>query len=143
MVENPPANTPRVSPYVLYENVAAALGWLTESFGFVERDRIVMPDGSVGHAEMTIDDGVIMMGCPGPEYKNPKRVGAVTQNIYIYVDDVDAHHATAAAAGAEVIEEPADQPYGDRRYGVRDLEGHVWYFATHVRDVAAEEMKPQ
>ncbi len=143
MIQNPPANTPRVSPYVLYEDVAAALEWLTAAFGFAERERIEMPDGSIGHAEMTIGEGVIMMGCPGPEYKNPKRLGATTQQIYVYVDDVDAHYAQAKAAGAEVIEEPKDQFYGDRRYGALDPEGHAWYFATHVRDVPAEEMKPQ
>ena len=60
----------------------------------------------------------------------------------MYVDDVDAHFKRAKAAGATILEEPADQFYGDRRYGVEDPEGHQWFFATHVRDVAPEDMKP-
>ena len=71
-----------------------------------------------------------MMGSPGGDFQNPKRLGQVTQSLYVYVDDVDAHCARAREAGAEIIEEPADQPYGDRRYGARDPEGHHWYFAS-------------
>ncbi len=142
MVANPPADTPRVSPYLLYEDVEAALDWLTKAFGFVERARIEMPEGGVGHAEMTIDDGLIMMGYPGPTYKNPKHLGASTQHTYVYVGDVDAHYARAKAAGANIFEEPADQFYGDRRYGAHDPEGHMWFFATHTRDVPPDEMRP-
>jgi uncharacterized glyoxalase superfamily protein PhnB len=90
---------------------------------------------------MRLADGVIMMGCPGPEYQNPKRLGHVTQNLYVYVDDVDAHFERAKKAGARILEEPKDQFYGDRRYGAVDPEGHHWYFAQHVRDVAPQDMK--
>ncbi len=142
MVDNPPRDTPQVSPYLLYEDVESALAWLAKAFGFSERLRIATPEGAVGHAEMTTGEGVIMMGWPGPDYKNPKRLGAVTHNVYVYVDDVDAHCGRARAAGAEIFEEPADQFYGDRRYGAYDPEGHMWFFATHVRDVPADEMVP-
>ena len=53
-----------------------------------------------------------------------------TALVYVYVDDVDAHWARAREAGAEIAEEPNDQPYGDRRYAAEDPEGHLWYFAT-------------
>jgi uncharacterized glyoxalase superfamily protein PhnB len=86
-----------------------------------------------------------MMGCPGPEYKSPKRLGQVTQHLHlhlhVYVDGVDAHYERARKAGAKIVAEPKDQFYGDRRYGAEDPEGHCWYFAEHVRDVSAEEMK--
>jgi PhnB protein len=139
---NPPEGMPRITPYLLYEDVAGALEWLTRAFGFRERMRIPGPDGKVGHAEMELADGIIMMGCPGPQYQNPKRVGHVTQNLYVYVDDVDKHFEKAKKEGATILEEPKDQFYGDRRYGAVDLEGHHWYFAQHVRDVALEDMKP-
>ena len=142
MPANPPEGMPRITPYLLYEDVAGALEWLTRAFGFRERMRIPGPDGKVGHAEMELADGIIMMGCPGPQYQNPKRVGHVTQNLYVYVDDVDKHFEKAKKEGATVLEEPKDQFYGDRRYGAVDLEGHHWYFAQHVRDVALEDMKP-
>lgn len=142
MPANPPQNMPRVTPYLYYENVAAALDWLTRAFGLRERMRMPGPDGVIAHAEMEVADGVIMLGHPGPEYRSPKQVGHATQSLYVYVDDVDEHARQARAAGAKLLEEPADQFYGDRRYGAEDLEGHQWYFATHVRDVAPEDMKP-
>jgi uncharacterized glyoxalase superfamily protein PhnB len=138
---NPPPNTPRITPYLLYEDVAAAIDWLGAAFGFRERTRIPGPGGKVAHAEMELADGLIMMGCPSPQYRNPKRLGQITQHLYVYVDGIDAHFERAKKAGAKIVEEPKDQFYGDRRYGAEDPEGHCWFFAEHVRDVSAEEMK--
>jgi PhnB protein len=133
---------PRITPYLYYEDVAGALEWLSRAFGFRERLRIPGPDGKPSHAEMELADGVIMMGCPGPDYKNPKRLGQSVGNIYVYVDDVDKHFRQAREAGARILSEPQDQFYGDRNYGAEDPEGHHWYFATHLRDVAPEDLKP-
>ena len=140
MPENPPDNMPRISAYLLYEDVAGALDWLAKAFGFRERMRLPGPQGQIVHAEMELADGVIMMGNPGDEYRNPKRLGHVTQHLYVYVDDVDEHYQHARQAGATILAEPEDQFYGDRRYGAEDPEGHQWYFAQHVRDVSPEEM---
>jgi PhnB protein len=142
MPANPPENMPRITPYLLYQDVATALDFLSRAFGFRERMRMPMPDGSIGHAEMELEDGVIMLGCPGPSYRNPKSLGSVTHNVYVYVDDVDKHFERAQRAGARILAKPEDQFYGDRRYGAADPEGHEWYFATHLRDVAPEDMKP-
>ena len=142
MPANPPENMPRITPYLLYEDVAASLDWLARTFGFRERMRLPGPDGTITHAEMELAEGVIMMGCPGPYYQNPKRLGHVTQNVYVYVDDVDKHFEHTKESGATILDEPEDQFYGDRRYGVVDPEGHQWFFAQHVRDVAPEDMKP-
>ncbi len=122
--------TPRITPYLLYEDLGGALAWLAKAFGMHERMRLAGPDGSPRHAEMTFGgDGVVLLGCPGPQYRNPKRLGSVTQNLYVHVDDVDSIFQRAAEAGAVVLEKPADQPYGERRCGVEDPEGHRWYFA--------------
>ncbi len=142
MPANPPENMPRITAYLLYEDVAAALDWLAGTFGLQERMRMPGSDGKITHAEMELADGVVMLGNPGPDYRNPKRLGQVTHSLYIYVDDVDKHFEHARAAGATILDEPEDQFYGDRRYGAEDLEGHHWYFAQHVRDVAPEDMKP-
>ena len=91
------------------------------------------------HAELRLDDGVVFLGRPGADYRNPKHLGAVTVGIHVYVDAVDAHYERAREAGAEILAEPADQDYGDRRYTAADLEGHYWFFAQHVRDVAPED----
>lgn len=141
MPKNPPENMPRITPYLFYNDVGSALEWLSRTFGFKERMRLPGPDGSIAHAEMELADGVIMMGNPGPDYQNPKRLGHVTQLIYVYVDDVDAHFEQARREGASILEKPEDQFYGDRRYGVEDLEGHHWNFAQKVRDVAPEDLK--
>ncbi len=139
MATPPPLGYPRLSPYLNYEDTGAMLGWLARAFGLVERESQRGPDGKVVHAEMQLEEAVVMMGSPGGDYQNPLRLGQVTQSLYIYVDDLDAHYQRARAAGAETIEEPATQAYGDRRYGVRDPEGHHWYFATRVHTDASGE----
>ena len=130
--------TPRITPYLLYEDLGAALDWLAKAFGLRERLRHAGPDGKPVHAEMTLGtDGVILMGCPGPQYRNPKRLGQHTQNLYVRVDDdLDGHFERAVHVGAVVLEKPADQPYGDRRCGVEDPEGHRWYFAQTIAHTA-------
>jgi uncharacterized glyoxalase superfamily protein PhnB len=128
-----------VTPYLLYEDVAAAVEWLSGAFGFRERLRFPDPDGTITHAEMELNGGEIMLGHPGPDYKSPKRLGQATQLVHVYVDDVDAHFERARAAGATILAEPKDQEYGDRRYDAEDPEGHMWSFAQHVRDVSPED----
>lgn len=138
MLQNPPEGLSRITPYLLYEDVDAAVDWLVGTCGFSERMRMKGADNKSNHAEVAFGDGVVMMGSPGPDYQNPKRRGGATQLIYVYVDDVDEHYETARVAGARILREPTDQVYGDRTYGAEDPEGHQWSFAQHVRDVAAE-----
>ena len=141
MPQNPPEGYPRVMPYLYYEDAAGALDFLTSAFGFTEKFRMSGPDGAIAHAEIELDGGVVMLGSPGKDYKNPKKLGGKTQSIYAYVDDVDAHFKHAKSAGATIVRDPEDQFYGDRSYGAEDPEGHEWYFATRVRDVSPEEME--
>ena len=131
-------------PYLLYRDVRKALAWLNKAFGFRELgERFEGKDGKIQHAAMTIskDGETLMMGCPGPKYKNPKQLGSATQILYIHVENVDKHFARAKKAGAKITEKPQDTFYGDRRYSAVDPEGHQWSFAQHVRDVSAAEMK--
>jgi len=132
-----------ITPYLLYEDCAAALDWLTAAFGFEEELRHLSPEGNVWHASGRIGGGEIMMGDPGDHYRNPKRLGQETVGIYVVVDDVDAHFERAKEAGAEIREEPKDESYGHRRYTAIDPEGHTWYFASVLREVAAEEWGAQ
>ncbi len=127
--------SPRVTPYLLYEDLDAALRWLAQAFGFRERLRHPGPDGKARHAEMSVgEDGLVFMGQPGPGYRNPKHLGQPTQSVYVRVAEIDHHFERAVQAGAIVLERPADQPYGDRRYGVEDPEGHRWYFAEAIAE---------
>jgi uncharacterized glyoxalase superfamily protein PhnB len=130
----------RVTPYLLYADVAAALDYLDRVFGCRETLRFAGDDGRVNHAEMSFPDGgEIMLGDPGEGYRNPAELGGVTQLVHVYVDDVDAHYDRAVRAGAVIERELADQPYGDRSYAAVDPEGHRWFFATRVKETAPEE----
>lgn len=140
MAQNPPAGFPQLTPYLYYRDAGAAVDWLTKTFGFEERNRVAGPDGSVGHAELSYGEGWVMLGSPGPDYRNPTDLGGVTVGLYLYVDDVDAHFRHAQGAGADIVAEPEDKFYGDRSYTARDPEGHEWHFATHVRDVPEDEL---
>jgi len=127
-----------ITPYLLYEDVGGALKFLSKAFGFRKHGPAMSgPDGKVLHAAMKLGDDVVMMGCPGPKYKNPKRLGHSTQSLYIDVNDVDKHFARARKAGARILEEPHDEFYGDRRYGAEDPEGHQWYFAGRIKKRAS------
>ena len=137
------SKTQSVMPYLLYKDVGKALDWLGRAFGFLEIGDRFEKDGVIQHAAVVTREGgdVIMMGCPGPKYKNPKKLGTATQLLYIYVDDVDKHFAHAKKAKPKVVNKLEDTFYGDRRYGVEDPEGHQWFFAHQVRKVSSEEMK--
>jgi len=135
-----PIDGPRITPYLLYRNVAKSLKFLSKAFGFKTLESMKAEDGVINHAAMQFGDGLVMMGCPGKKYKNPKKLGHVTQSLYVMVDDVDAHYKKAKKAGAKILEKPSDMFYGHRRYGVADPEGHEWYFATNIAESA--EKKP-
>ncbi len=136
--------TPTVVPFVAYEDAARAIDWLTEAFGFRERRDARFMDGeTVTHAELHAgEDGVIFLATPSPDYEGPKRHRAhceaaarwsdnpwVIDGLMVEVDDVDTHHARAAAAGATVLRAPEDvEAAGIRLWSGEDLEGHRWMF---------------
>ena len=123
-----------ITPYLLYEDVGGALKFLAKAFGFRKCGaQMLGPDRKIRHAAMQLGDDMIMMGCPGAGYRNPKRLGQATQNLYVNVEDVDKHFERARKAGATILEEPAETAYGARRYGAEDPEGHQWSFAQKIR----------
>jgi uncharacterized glyoxalase superfamily protein PhnB len=128
-----------ITPYLLYSSCEDALEFLDRSFGFEEVLRYTGAAGYVNHAEMRLDGVPIMMGNPGGGYRNPRELGQETVGIYVEVDDADRVFERARAAGAEIVEEPHDTEYGHRRFTARDPEGHYWYFATVVAEVAPED----
>ena len=144
MVQNPPAHMPRISPYLYYDQPAAALEWLEQTFGLSRRFELPGPDGKLMHAELMLDDGVVMMGptCAEENSRSPAQLTGVHQSLYVYVDDVDAHCEHARHHGARIIMEPTDMFWGDRMYSVKDIEGHHWTFAQHVRDVPPDQLRP-
>ena len=119
---------PTVSPYLYYEDAGAAMDWLIRTFGFRERMRGHRPDGQFGHGELAVGDGIVMLGTP----EGFQRAAQHTFGVYVHVDDVEAHYTRAKGEGATITDEPADQSYGVRSYGVLDCEGIQWWFAQPV-----------
>jgi len=131
-----------ITPYLLYEDVDSAVQWLEKAFGFQSCGETMRgADGKISHAAMQLGGDMVMMGCPGPSYKNPKKLGQPTQSLYVNVDDVDRQFKRAKEAGATVLEEPKDQVYGHRRCGVADPEGHEWYFAQPIGSTTSQGQK--
>ena len=126
-------------PFVYFEDVGGGIDWLKKAFGFEEQLRLELPNGLVAHAELSLGGAVVMIGGLGPKNSGPPPE-RVRSGVYIFVDQIDDHHEKARAAGAEILEEPEDQPFGDRIYLARDPEGHEWYFAQHLRDVDVDEL---
>lgn len=135
----PPPGWPRLSVAVFYDDPRAALDWLAKAFGFETRVCVTGPDGSVVHSEMEVGEGVIMVAGPSGDSggRSPRSLaGANTQSTMIFVDGIDAHYARARAAGATIAIELASKDYGDRGYGARDPEGHLWWFTERIDQAA-------
>ena len=133
---------PSLGSGVFYRDPWAALDWLEKAFGFERSMVITGQDGRLGHSEMRFGDGYVGVGSEWAEFiASPASVGGKnTQSIHVQLQDgIDAHCERARAAGAAIVQEPADQFYGARTYRARDPEGHVWTFAQTVRHVSREE----
>jgi uncharacterized glyoxalase superfamily protein PhnB len=126
----------RVTPYLLYEDGAAAIEFLTEAFGFREEMRTGSEGGMHAELEVAPDGGRIYLGQRSTGFRNPAVVGK-TSLVYVIVDDVDGHYAHAKAAGAQIVDEPKDQSYGYRHYGCADPQGHDWWFAQPIAEEAS------
>ena len=137
-----PPNYPRVSPYLCVDGAVDAIAFYEKVLGATERMRIPMPDGTIGHAELAIGDGLIMLSDAYPDMGvlGPHAVGGTPVTISVYVEDVDAVYKRALEAGAKELRPPTDQFYGDRAAKFEDPWGHQWGIATHIEDVTPEEM---
>ena len=135
MISNRSIPTATVIPVLVYPDVRAAVAWLTEAFGFVERVRI----GEDHRSQMRVgeDGGVIVADVRGEQ--QPPKAGRTTHLVKVRVDDVDASFDRARSHGARVLQEPTDFEYGERECTVEDLAGHRWQLTQTMRDVAPEE----
>ena len=125
---------PAIVPCLSYRDAPAAIAWLKEAFGFTENMVVPGPDDTIAHAQLAFDGGMVMVGSVRDDelqMRTPCDLGGVTQSIYIVVEDADAHYERAVEAGAEIVRELEDTPYGSRDYSARDPEGHLWNFGTY------------
>jgi uncharacterized glyoxalase superfamily protein PhnB len=138
-----PPGWPRLSSSLYYDDPRKAIDWLCKAFGFEVRLLVEGDGGRVEHSELTFGDALIMVAGADkadrfPYMRAPSQVGgANTQNLMLYVDDVEAHCRRAREAGAEITNEPATHDYGgdywtDRGYECRDPGGHHWWFTQRL-----------
>jgi PhnB protein len=138
-----PAGYTTLSPYLIVKGAAEAIAFYQAAFGAVERMRLEMPGGLIGHAELQFDDAVVMLAeeMPGMGMVSPLELNGSPVIMTLYVADVDAQFERAIAAGATVVQAVETKFYGDRAGQLRDPFGHMWTLMTHVEDVSHEEMR--
>ena len=142
MVQPIPEGYHSVTPYLIVEDAAKAIEFYKAAFGAEEKFRLPMGD-KIGHAELKIGDSYVMLADEFPEQKHlgPNARGGTTASFLIYVDDVDLAWKRATDAGARENRPVELQFWGDRMGSVTDPFGHQWSLATHVEDVAPEELQ--
>lgn len=123
---------PTIVPMLAYTDAPAALAFLCDAFGFTEDYRMQMPDGRIGHAELTLGEARLNLASVYEEmgFCAARDAGGTYSQLQVEIDDVDAHYAHAKSRGAVVTAPPEDQPYGGRMYRAVDPEGHRWIFTT-------------
>ena len=137
MISNRSATSATVVPILVYEDVGQALDWLCRAFGFTERLRVER-DGVIGHAQLSVGEGAIMLGRQGGPFRAPHGDG-VSAYVHVTVDDVNAHYERAVQNDAGVMQSPHDMPFGVRQYTAIDPGGHRWTFSQNIADVAPED----
>src|SRR5262245_32354095 len=126
----------RITPMLSYADAPGAIAFLCSAFGFKEEYRMDMPDGSVGHAELSLEGDKIMLASEWAPagLVSPRALDGLHGQLHCAVDDVDAHYRHAREAGATIVGEPLDQPYGERSYRALDPEGHRWIFGAPLSE---------
>jgi uncharacterized glyoxalase superfamily protein PhnB len=122
-------SAPSLYPLMRYRDAPAAIEFLKAAFGFRERETHANPDGTIAHAELSLGNGILMIGSDRDDPLHGRRAGQGW--VYVAIDDPDAHCARARAAGAEITSELHDTDYGSRDYAARDLEGNFFSFGTY------------
>ncbi len=133
-----------IASALCYVDPNAAFLWLEDAFGFEPYLVLLDENDRIAHSEMSFGTGFIMVGSEWSEnHKSPKNLGLKnTQSVHVQLgkgEDIDAHCARARRAGAEILQEPDTQFYGDRTYRARDPEGHIWTFGVTVNDMSAAD----
>ena len=123
-----------IFPALRYRDAPAAIEWLGRAFGFEARMVVDGAPGTVAHAELACGRAMIMLGsarAPDADEYSAAAPPPGGTALYMVVEDPDAHHERARAAGAEIVRALNDTDYGSREYAARDPEGNVWSFGTY------------
>jgi uncharacterized glyoxalase superfamily protein PhnB len=125
-----------VIPELVYPDLAAAIDWLCDTFGFTELWR------AGGHrARLAFGNGVVILADHDPNHGRvpPTDNGGRSSSVMVKVENVDAHHDHARRSGAHILSPPTDHRYGERQYSALDLAGHRWTFTETIADLAPED----
>ena len=135
MLRNRSVPTDSVLPHIVYSDLTRAIEWLSQAFGYVENYRYGSPlAGSQGQ----MANACIMLTASRGNHRSPIETGQSTQSLTIFIEDVESHFVRAKQAGAKILEDPHETVYGEFQYAAEDLEGHLWLFSRHARDVSPD-----
>jgi PhnB protein len=129
-------------PYLNVPDGAAAVDFYERGFGARIETRLNRPDGKLAHAEVRIGEAMVMVRDEIPDlgFRSPGMVGGTPIQILIYVEDARAIVERASVAGAKVVRPVEEQFHGDVMATLEDPFGHLWFFATHLEDVEADDL---
>jgi PhnB protein len=132
-----------LTPYLVVQDANRAIDFYKKAFGAREIVKMTAPGGKIGHAELRIGDSIMMLSdeVPGGGGRSPQSLGGSCVSMFLYVDDVDATFDQAVNAGAKADATPSDMFWGDRFGRLTDPFGHLWGIATHIEDVAPQELE--
>ena len=131
--------------YLSVVGAEKAIEFYKKAFGAKEFGRVIMPDGTIGHAELQIGDSKILLAEENKAWGNlsPKSLGGSPVSLCLYVEDVDKVFDRALKEGAMVLGDMVvkDQFHGDRSGSLTDPFGHKWSIMTHIEDISFEELQ--
>ena len=130
-----PEGYPTVTPYLMVQDAAKFIAFMSTVFAAKTSEQLMRPDGKIGHTELRVGDSLIMLSEASASHP------ATPVILHVYVEDVDAAFERAVRAGGTVVAKPSNQFYGDRSGGVKEPSGNTIWIATHVEDVAPDELK--
>jgi PhnB protein len=138
-----PSGYHTATPYLVLDDCNGAIEWYKKAFGATEINRMGRPGGKIGHAEIKIGDSILMLAdeWPGSGSPSAKSLGGSPVSIFLYLEDVDSVYKQAVDAGAKADMPPQNMFWGDKFGKLTDPYGHLWALATHVEDVAPDEME--
>ena len=136
-------NPMSLTPYIAVKGAANAIALYKRVFGAKEEFRLEDQDKRIGHAEISIGDGRLMLSDEYPDFGAlaPPSIGGTPVKLHLYVEDVDATMKKAESAGAIVLRSAQDQFHGDRSGMIADPFGHQWFLATRKENVSPQEMQ--
>ena len=136
MIENRSVPPNTILPHIAYPDVTQAVAWLTKAFGFTEHYHYGDPPNG---AQLHLGNAWIMVMEVRAGLVTPSQLGALTQSLTVFVEDVENHYQRVKSAGAKIVEDLHETEYGELQYGVEDFAGHRWLFSRHARDVSPTE----